>query len=98
MTASDETEVPVAAAASGKPAKGKSSLKKRVAIGGVGIAVIVGTFVFVLPRIADYRAVWSTIQGLTWQQGLALAVAGNPQPRSMANASPIPTAAPPGAI
>jgi uncharacterized protein (TIRG00374 family) len=41
----------------------------------VSIVVIVGVFAFVLPRIADYRAVWSTIQGLTWEQGLALAVA-----------------------
>jgi uncharacterized protein (TIRG00374 family) len=34
-----------------------------------------GVFLFVLPRIADYRAVWSTIQGLTWKQIAALAVA-----------------------
>ena len=39
------------------PAKKKSSLKKRAVIGGVGIAVLVGTFVFILPRIADYRSV-----------------------------------------
>jgi uncharacterized membrane protein YbhN (UPF0104 family) len=48
--------------------KKKSSLKKRVAIGGVGIAVLVGTFVFILPRIADYRSVWHVVQGLTWEQ------------------------------
>ena len=41
----------------------------------VSIVVIGGVFAFVLPRIADYRAVWSTIQGLTWEQGIALAVA-----------------------
>src|SRR5262245_11608914 len=46
----------------------KSSLKKRVAIGGVGIAVLVGTFVFILPRIADYRSVWDVVQDLTWEQ------------------------------
>jgi uncharacterized membrane protein YbhN (UPF0104 family) len=50
------------------PAPPKKSLKRRVAIGGVGIAVIVGTFAFVLPRIADYRSVWEVVQDLTWQQ------------------------------
>jgi uncharacterized protein (TIRG00374 family) len=79
VTASDETEIPLAAAPQGKPAKGKSSLKKRVAIGGVGIAVIVGTFVFVLPRIADYRSVWDVVQDLTWLEIglLILATLGN---------------------
>src|SRR5262249_58715407 len=37
--------------------------------------VIGGVFLFVLPRIADYRAVWDTIKGLTWEQIAALAVA-----------------------
>ena len=43
--------------------------------GGVGIAVVVLTFVFVLPRIADYRAVWDVVQDLTWPQIAALVVA-----------------------
>jgi uncharacterized protein (TIRG00374 family) len=51
----------------GKPAK-KKSLKKRLVVGGVGIAVIVGTFAFVLPQIADYRSVWDVVRDLTWQQ------------------------------
>ena len=37
-------------------------------IGGVGIAVIVATFVFVLPQIANYRSVWAVVKGLTWEQ------------------------------
>jgi uncharacterized protein (TIRG00374 family) len=41
----------------------------------IGLAVVVGVFAFVLPRIADYRDVWDTIQGLTWQQGIALLIA-----------------------
>jgi uncharacterized membrane protein YbhN (UPF0104 family) len=41
----------------------------------VSVVVVVGVFVFVLPRIADYRAVWNTIQGLTWEQVLVLAAA-----------------------
>ena len=55
--------------------KKKKSIKKRVAIGGVGIAVLVGTFVFILPRIADYRSVWDVVQGLTWQQLAVLVLA-----------------------
>jgi uncharacterized protein (TIRG00374 family) len=41
----------------------------------ISVVVVVGVFAFVLPRIADYRAVWATIQGLTWKQGAALLVA-----------------------
>jgi putative heme transporter len=41
--------------------------------GGLGIAVVVATFVFVLPRIANYREVWDVVKGLSWAQiGLLL--------------------------
>jgi putative heme transporter len=40
---------------------------------GIGIAVVVATFVFVLPRIADYRQVWAVIKQLSWEQIAALA-------------------------
>jgi uncharacterized protein (TIRG00374 family) len=43
-------------------------VKKRVAFGGVSIALVAAVFVFVLPRIADYRTVWATVKDLTWQQ------------------------------
>ena len=33
---------------------------------GVAIAVVVATFVFVLPRIADYRDVWGVVTSLSW--------------------------------
>jgi putative heme transporter len=33
---------------------------------GVGIAIVVATFAFVLPKIADYRDVWAVVQTLTW--------------------------------
>jgi uncharacterized membrane protein YbhN (UPF0104 family) len=36
--------------------------------GGLGLAVIVGTFVFVLPKVANYRDVWSVVKELTWSQ------------------------------
>ena len=65
--------------AEAQPAKKKGSLKKRAVIGGVGIAVLVGTFVFILPRIADYRSVWDVVKDLTWEQigVLVLTVIGN---------------------
>jgi uncharacterized protein (TIRG00374 family) len=40
--------------------------KRHVVGGGVGIAVVVATFVFILPRIADYRDVWDVVKGLSW--------------------------------
>lgn len=36
--------------------------------GGLGIAVIVATFVFVLPKVADYRSVWAVVKELSWSQ------------------------------
>ena len=35
---------------------------------GLGIAVIVATFIFVLPRIADYRDVWDVVTKLSWPE------------------------------
>jgi uncharacterized protein (TIRG00374 family) len=41
----------------------------------VGIAVVAAIFLYVLPKIADYGAVWDTLTGLTWSQvGLLAAV------------------------
>ena len=34
---------------------------------GVGIAVVVATFVFILPKIADYRDVWGVVEDLSWK-------------------------------
>jgi uncharacterized protein (TIRG00374 family) len=46
----------------------------RYALGiGVAIAVIVATFAFVLPKIADYRDVWGVIEDLSWQESAVLA-------------------------
>ena len=50
----------------------KTRWRRLLAI-GIGIAVVVATFVFVLPRIADYRQVWAVIKELTWEQIAALA-------------------------
>jgi hypothetical protein len=46
----------------------RSRHARRIGIGAVGVAVIVATFVFVLPRIADYRDVWAVVKDLSWPQ------------------------------
>ncbi|MGH3136716.1 MAG: lysylphosphatidylglycerol synthase transmembrane domain-containing protein [Gaiellaceae bacterium] len=40
---------------------------KRWAMIGLSVAIIALTFAFVLPKIADYRAVWDVVKGLSWQ-------------------------------
>jgi uncharacterized protein (TIRG00374 family) len=46
---------------------------RRYAFAGLGLAIVVVTFAFALPKIADYREVWSVVKGLTWEWGLVLA-------------------------
>jgi uncharacterized protein (TIRG00374 family) len=41
----------------------------------LGVAVVIATFAFVLPRIADYGQVWSVVKGLSWKQVFLLAAA-----------------------
>jgi uncharacterized protein (TIRG00374 family) len=50
-------------------------MRRRVIGIVVAVVVVVGVFVLVLPKIADYGAVWATIRGLTWEQIAALGVA-----------------------
>jgi putative heme transporter len=47
--------------------------QKRLLGGVATAAVLVAVFVFVLPRIANYRDVWEVIRELGWEQGLLLA-------------------------
>jgi uncharacterized protein (TIRG00374 family) len=53
---------------SGEPTAGRHRrFSKRQVLGvGVGVAVVVATFAFVLPRIADYRDVWGVVKTLSW--------------------------------
>jgi uncharacterized protein (TIRG00374 family) len=45
-------------------------------VGGVGSLVVVGAvFIFVLPRIANYRDVWAEIQTISWQWLVVLGLA-----------------------
>ncbi len=54
---------------------GRRKHRKRI-IAGVATAAIVGAiFVFVLPRIADYRDVWDVLEELSWQDGIVLVAA-----------------------
>ena len=48
---------------------------KRLLGGGAALVVVGLVFVFVLPRIADYRDVWSVIKTLTWTDAVVLVVA-----------------------
>ena len=50
-------------------------MKRRLIGGGISLVVVVGVFVFVLPKIADYGAVWDTLQELTWRQVATLTAA-----------------------
>jgi uncharacterized membrane protein YbhN (UPF0104 family) len=50
-------------------------LLRRSAGAVVGVAVVVATFAFILPRIADYGQVWDGIGTLGWPELLALGAA-----------------------
>jgi putative heme transporter len=48
--------------------------RRRRFLGGVATAIVVGAvFLFVLPRIADYRDVWDVLEDLGWADVLVLA-------------------------
>jgi uncharacterized protein (TIRG00374 family) len=57
------------------PAKKRRFTRGRIAMGAIGIAIVVATFVFFLPKIADYRDVWGLVKDLTWPWIVALLVA-----------------------
>jgi uncharacterized protein (TIRG00374 family) len=47
------------------PRRKRLTWGRALAVGG-GIAVVVGTFAFVLPQIANYRDVWDVVKTLSW--------------------------------
>jgi len=49
--------------------------RKRIVLGVVAGAIIVGTFAFALPKIANYGEVWDVVTTLTWQWALVLIAA-----------------------
>jgi uncharacterized protein (TIRG00374 family) len=50
-------------------------VKRRIIGGVVALVVVVGVFAFVLPRIANYTAVWDALQQLGWREIAVLALA-----------------------
>jgi putative heme transporter len=40
---------------------------KRILVAAVGVVVIVATFAYFLPTIADYRDVWGIVKALSWE-------------------------------
>lgn len=48
---------------------------KRIVQTVLSIVVVVGIFVFAIPKIADYSAVWKTVTGLTWLEITSLVAA-----------------------
>jgi putative heme transporter len=54
----------------------RKRLSRRHLLGlGLGVAVVVATFAFILPRIADYRDVWDVVATLSWKDVVLLAAA-----------------------
>ncbi len=54
------------------PRSNTHSHRRRMAQIAVGVVVLVAMYVFVLPQIASYTAVWRVIQGLSWPEAAAL--------------------------
>jgi uncharacterized protein (TIRG00374 family) len=54
------------------PTKPKRSRKRTTATLVIAIVIVVGTFVFLLPKIADYREVWDVVKTLSWWKLLLL--------------------------
>jgi uncharacterized protein (TIRG00374 family) len=49
------------------PRRGRKRWVKRGLAGGLAVAVIVGTYVFVLPQFANYSEVWAQVKTLSWE-------------------------------
>src|SRR5204863_5885009 len=64
-----------ATAAVGRTSGDDATVRRRVIGIVVAVVVVGGVFLFVLPKIADYGAVWETIRALTWEQIAVLGVA-----------------------
>jgi putative heme transporter len=56
----------------GRPPPGGRG-RRRVVLTAAGVAVVIATFAFLLPRIADYGDVWGVVSELSWEWSAALA-------------------------
>jgi putative heme transporter len=71
VTQQDDRLDPAVEAASAGPDR----RLRRLAGAVLTIAIVVGVFWFFLPQFADLGAVWRSIRGMTWLQGVTLAIA-----------------------
>jgi len=53
----------------------RGPLIRRIALGVVGVGLIVATFVYFLPTIANYGEVWGVVKDLSWPWICALLAA-----------------------
>jgi len=53
----------------------RGKLLRRLALGAVGLGVVIATFVYFLPTIANYGEVWDVVKELSWSWVGALLVA-----------------------
>ena len=44
----------------------RGPLLRRIALGAVGVGLVVATFVYFLPTIANYGEVWAVVKTLSW--------------------------------
>jgi uncharacterized protein (TIRG00374 family) len=58
-----------------KARSGRGRLIRRIALAGVGVGIVVVTFAFLLPTIADYGDVWRVVKQLSWAWVAALIAA-----------------------
>jgi putative heme transporter len=69
------TEGSSSAAAVPPPAPKRRAWRRQAIVGVLGLVVIVATFAFFLPQVADYRDVWDLVVDLSWRWVLALLAA-----------------------
>ena len=50
-------------------------LLRKILLGAVSLGIVVATFAYFLPTIANYSAVWKIVKGLSWEQIGALVLA-----------------------
>jgi uncharacterized membrane protein YbhN (UPF0104 family) len=65
---------PVATVEAPTPARRSSPVKRLIQV-AISLVLVVAIFVFAIPKIADYSAVWKTITSLTWLEITTLVVA-----------------------
>jgi putative heme transporter len=55
--------------------RSRRGLLRKVVIGVISLGIVVATFAYFLPTIANYGAVWEVVKGLSWPQLVALLAA-----------------------